>query len=135
MQFLETSLKLYVLDITSAKYQYILHKYRLIIMRSLSTFFKSAISWHDIQQLSMNLPEFTKFVQLMNWQTIRVNTTAITPKSEDKYVRKCSTRQSFIFPKWHSFKIGTLAMCWWNRFTVVFLVWQIHYGTTPSCEV
>ena len=34
---------------------------------------------------------------------------AITPKSEDKYVQKCSTRQSFIFPKWHSFKIGTLA--------------------------
>ena len=34
---------------------------------------------------------------------------AITPKSEDKYVEKCSTAQSFIFPKWHSFKIGTLA--------------------------
>ena len=33
---------------------------------------------------------------------------AITPKSEDKYVEKCSTAQSFIFPKWHSFKIGTL---------------------------
>ena len=33
---------------------------------------------------------------------------AITPKSEDKYVQKCSTRQSFIFPKWHSYKIGTL---------------------------
>ena len=28
----------------------------------------SAITWHDIQQLSMNLPEFTQFVQLMNWQ-------------------------------------------------------------------
>ena len=25
-----------------------------------------------------------------------------------KSVQKCSTRQSFIFPKWHSFKIGTL---------------------------
>ena len=33
---------------------------------------------------------------------------AITPKSKDKYVEKCSTAQSFIFPKWHSFKIGTL---------------------------
>ena len=33
----------------------------------------------------------------------------ITPKSEDKYVQKCSTRQSFIFPKRHSYKIGTLA--------------------------
>ena len=33
---------------------------------------------------------------------------AISPKSEDKYVEKCSTAQSFIFPKWHSFKIGTL---------------------------
>ena len=33
---------------------------------------------------------------------------AITPKSEDKYVVKGSTRQSFIFSKWHSFKIGTL---------------------------
>ena len=33
----------------------------------------------------------------------------ITPKSEDKYVQNCSTRQSFIFPKWHSYKIGTLA--------------------------
>ena len=38
-----------------------------------------------------------------------LNTIAITPKSEDKYVQKYSTRQSFIFPKWHSFKIGTLA--------------------------
>ena len=28
-----------------------------------------------------------------------------------KSVQKCSTRQSFIFPKWHSFKIGTL-VCW-----------------------
>ena len=33
---------------------------------------------------------------------------AITPKSEDKYVEKCSIAQSFIFPKWHAFKIGTL---------------------------
>ena len=31
-------------------------------------FFISAITWHDIQQLSINLPEFTQFVQLMNWQ-------------------------------------------------------------------
>ena len=28
----------------------------------------SAITWHDIQQLSTNLTEFTQFVQLMNWQ-------------------------------------------------------------------
>ena len=41
-----------------------------------------------------------------------LNTVAITPKSEDKYVQKCSTRQSFIFPKWHSFKIGTLVDFW-----------------------
>ena len=34
----------------------------------------------------------------------------ITPKSEDKYVQKCSTRQSFIFPKWHYYKIGTLTL-------------------------
>ena len=26
----------------------------------------------------------------------------------EKWGKKCSTRQSFIFPKWHSFKIGTL---------------------------
>ena len=38
---------------------------RLIIMRSL---FISAITRHDIQQLSINLLEFTQFVQLMNWQ-------------------------------------------------------------------
>ena len=29
-------------------------------------FFISAITWQDIQQLSINLPEFTRFVQLMN---------------------------------------------------------------------
>ena len=28
----------------------------------------SHITWHDIQQLSINLPEFTQFVQLVNWQ-------------------------------------------------------------------
>ena len=28
----------------------------------------SAITWHDIQQLFINLPKFTQFVQLMNWQ-------------------------------------------------------------------
>ena len=31
-------------------------------------FFILAITWHDIQQLSMNLPEFIQFVQLMNLQ-------------------------------------------------------------------
>ena len=30
------------------------------------------------------------------------------PKVKTKSVQKCSTCQSFIFPKWHSFKIGTL---------------------------
>ena len=28
----------------------------------------SDITWHGIQQLSINLPEFTHFGQLMNWQ-------------------------------------------------------------------
>ena len=32
------------------------------------------------------------------------------PKMKTKSVQKCSTRQSFTFPKWHSFKIGTLAI-------------------------
>ena len=40
--------------------------YRLIIMRLLQKFSISAIACHDIQQLSINLPEFTQFVQLMN---------------------------------------------------------------------
>ena len=33
------------------------------------------ITWHDIQHVSINLPEFTHFVQLMNWKkkTIHVN--------------------------------------------------------------
>ena len=30
------------------------------------------------------------------------------PKVKTNVLWKCSTRQSFIFPKWHSFKIGTL---------------------------
>ena len=30
----------------------------------------SAITWHDIQQLSINLPQFTHFFQLMNCQNI-----------------------------------------------------------------
>ena len=30
------------------------------------------------------------------------------PKVKTNMLWKCSTRQSFIFPKWHSFKIGTL---------------------------
>ena len=30
------------------------------------------------------------------------------PKIKTKSVQKCSTSQSFILPKWHSFKIGTL---------------------------
>ena len=39
-----------------------------------------------------------------------LNTIAITPIGEDKYVQKCSTRQSFIFPKFTSLKIGTLVL-------------------------
>ena len=31
-------------------------------------FFISAITWHDIQQLSIKLPEFTQFVQFMKRQ-------------------------------------------------------------------
>ena len=31
--------------------------------------FSHIITWHDIQQLCINLPEITRFVQLMNWQT------------------------------------------------------------------
>ena len=35
---------------------------------SVVNFSISAITWHDIQQSFINLPEFTLFVQLMNWQ-------------------------------------------------------------------
>ena len=34
---------------------------------------------------------------------------AITPKSEDKYVEKCSTAQSFIRMEMSTYRIGTLA--------------------------
>ena len=34
---------------------------------------------------------------------------AITPKSEDKYVEKCSTAQSFIRTEMSTYRIGTLA--------------------------
>jgi hypothetical protein len=34
------------------------------------------------------------------------------PKMKTKSVQKCSTCQSFTFPKWHSFKIGTLIIKW-----------------------
>ena len=49
---------------------YLHNHYRLIIMRSFQKFSISAKTWHDIQQLSINLPGFTQFVQhqLMNWQ-------------------------------------------------------------------
>ena len=47
--------------------------YRLIIMRSLQTFFIWAITWHDIQKFSINLPEFTQFVQLIKWQNYSFN--------------------------------------------------------------
>ena len=33
----------------------------------------SVITWHDIQELSINLPEFTQFVQPMNWQNTSCN--------------------------------------------------------------
>ena len=52
-----------------------------------------------------------------------LNTIAIPPKSEDKYVEKvfnkCSTWQSCIFPKFTSFKIGTLKHCFNHEFTLV----------------
>ena len=35
-----------------------------------------------------------------------------------KSVQKCSTRQSFNFPKWHSFKIGTLIILFFLGLTV-----------------
>ena len=34
---------------------------------------------------------------------------SITPKSEDKYVEKCSTAQSFIRTEMSTYRIGTLA--------------------------
>ena len=39
-----------------------------------------------------------------------LNTIAITPKSEDKYVEKCSTAQSFIRTEMSTYRIGTLPM-------------------------
>ena len=33
---------------------------------------------------------------------------AITPKSEDKYVEKCSTAQSFVRTEMSTYRIGTL---------------------------
>ena len=35
---------------------------------------------------------------------------AITPKSEDKYVEKCSTAQSFIRTEMSTYRIGTLVI-------------------------
>ena len=35
---------------------------------------------------------------------------AITPKSEDKYVEKCSTAQSFILTEMSTYRIGTLVL-------------------------
>ena len=37
---------------------------------------------------------------------------AITPKSEDKYVEKCSTAQSFIRTEMSTYRIGTLVVCY-----------------------
>ena len=36
---------------------------------------------------------------------------AITPKSVDKYVEKCSTAQSFIRTEMSTYRIGTLEYC------------------------
>ena len=48
----------------------------------------------------MNLWPIEHFYNFWAWLLLY---SAIAPKSEDKCVQK-----SFIFPKWHSFKIGTL---------------------------
>ena len=46
-------------------------------------FFISAITWHDIQQLSINLPEFT---QLWTDKTIHVKNYAIDLKKNSLYI-------------------------------------------------
>ena len=62
----------YKLSICLALY-WVYLKYRLIIMRSSWTFFISTITWHNIQQLSINLLAFNQLVQLMIWQKIHAN--------------------------------------------------------------
>ena len=47
-------------DVFTDEVQFI--NYEIVIF-----FFISGITCHDIQQLSINLPEFTQFLQLMNW--------------------------------------------------------------------
>ena len=47
--------------------------YRLMIMRLSETFFISAITWHDIQQFSINLPEFTRLFNIWTEKIIHVN--------------------------------------------------------------
>ena len=86
--------------------------YRLIIMRSSQTFFISAITWHDIQQLSINLPEFTQFVQLMNWQN-----------NSCKFVQKIA--------QWISNIITCNSIHWThqNSFTIFSLFWRIRQSS------
>ena len=54
--------------------------------------------------------QFWKNVTSEKWNSDGLNTFGHFLSSlKTKSVQKCSTRQSLIFPKWHSFKIGTLA--------------------------
>ena len=46
------------------------------------------------------------------------------PKVRTNMLKKCSTRQSCIFPKWHSFKIGTLVQCTESTFGPA---WSCNY--------
>jgi hypothetical protein len=78
--------------------------------------------------------QFWKTSTSEKWNSVELNTfghicphqwawlllySAITPIGEDKYVQKCSTRQSFIFPKFTSFKIGTLVILATLRYLLV----------------
>ena len=86
--------------------------------RPLADFFHSSqieaschFYWFD-----MNKSENITFYSHNGWvfKVIQAVSIVIWMDSEQispvwKSVQKCSTRQSFTFPKWHSFKIGTLA--------------------------
>ena len=63
-------------------------------MRLSYVFSISAITWHDIQQLSTNLPEFTQFVQLMNWQNDSCKFVSIIAQSiSKKYPVSCPRKK------------------------------------------
>ena len=87
---------------------------RLIFTFSTQHFYKVSKSlkyqfWKNVTSEKWNSDKLNTFgyICLRFWAWLLLYS-AITPKSEDKYVQKCSTSQSFIFPKWHSYKIGTL---------------------------